>query len=215
MNCSGHQLYSTFCHASPDKSHHSRSAAWELETDNISGDRYSFRERRNASDKVDLMFNYSQCESPGEAGQSAYRVEAHSGRKPADIGSLHPITPTVRSEFDNIAVEIAGALFGRTWPPPGMDNQSWIGGPFRLTFSGSLDANRSDDLLGNSNGTPVWSKRLACAKSIFGDFTNLSNGSNSSSEGSSVCSTAQPMWGYTLLLVRVAMRRQARDQAEL
>lgn len=49
------------------------------------------------------------------------------------------------------------------------EEDSFIGGPISISFVGSLDEGRSDRLLENRNGTPVWRETLGYERLLDGE----------------------------------------------
>jgi hypothetical protein len=79
--------------------------------------------------------------------------------------------PTVSARFDgkSASLEIKGMLSSSS-KKEGANDVVYLGGPITISFLGSIDDSRSDELLSNSlNGTPIWNETLGYSKLLSGE----------------------------------------------
>ncbi|KAK4250178.1 hypothetical protein C7999DRAFT_29427 [Corynascus novoguineensis] len=89
---------------------------------------------------------------------------------PSSAGTLNVASyPTVSGRFDNhtASLEIRGVYDGGYYKDA-RTSKSYIGGPVTISFLGSIDQDRSDELLSSSNDARVWNRTLGYCKTLFG-----------------------------------------------
>ncbi|RDL40267.1 uncharacterized protein BP5553_00246 [Venustampulla echinocandica] len=143
--------------------------SWNLNSTYVSGSSYSFSGYRNDSldPSFSLRFNYSQC-STSILGEYAASVIDPPFKSVTSNLQVTDFT-TVSGRFDNnsASLEIKGTIRAASSRNV-KGNPSYLAGPVTITFLGTLDGNRSDNLLPNKNGTPIWESTLGYSKTMYG-----------------------------------------------
>lgn len=144
---------------------------WNLTSTHVPITLYSFSGYRNGSlndESFLLHFNYSQCTSTSlaEYGASVIDPPFKSTTSNLEITEFTKVS----GQFDNnsASFQIRGiARAGANKNIVGEATQ--LAGPITITFMGTLDGDRSDNLLPNTNGTPIWESTLGYNKSMYGE----------------------------------------------
>lgn len=78
--------------------------------------------------------------------------------------------PRVSARFDDnsASLEIKG-MYGGNTDVNENGVKSYLGGPITISFVGQLDEYRSDQILPNTNGTPIWNQTLGYTKTLTGE----------------------------------------------
>lgn len=144
-------------------------APWKFNTTNSFDSSYSFFGYRNYSASPEhLLLNYTQCESSSLAEYGGLIPEPDPDGGIDFLGINVTTFPTVTGSFDNssASLQIRG-MFRANFLTGQKGRMSYIGGPITISFLGRLDADRSDELMPSTNGTPVWRETLGYEKMLF------------------------------------------------
>jgi hypothetical protein len=156
---------------------------FNLTSTHLGGSSYEFQGYRNYSIRpAGLKFNYSQCSLPGLAEYQGAILEYDPDFEDGSITDLEVRgPPLVMARFDDrtASIQIKGVLSSSAAPSDGTNEMSYLGGPVTVTFNGRIDEFRSDKLLPNSNGTPIWNETLGYVFGVDGEEIGNSAPGNS------------------------------------
>ena len=141
---------------------------WQLESTYGSGTSYSLSGPRNYSQTQPLKSNCSQRMSSAEFRGSILNPVAHrSGGDPLNVTNF----PFVSGQFNNrsASLRVTGKFVGGDRASGDRDTTVHLGGPITISFLGEIDELRSDVLLPNKNGTPLWNRTLGFEKQLYGN----------------------------------------------
>ncbi|KFY91328.1 hypothetical protein V500_04714 [Pseudogymnoascus sp. VKM F-4518 (FW-2643)] len=135
---------------------------WDFNATHISDSSYSFTGKRNngTTSHDNFKFDYRSCNNPSDSTYSGIVLEPGDGE--AKFGKMHEIAPTISGRFDNKSASFAlMGLYQASLP----DEPRWAG-PISISFLGSVDSARSDELLAANQ--PAWNPTLGFSKSDSG-----------------------------------------------
>lgn len=165
---------------------------WNLNATHISDTSYSFTGKRNnaTTSHESFKFNYKSCNDSSDSTYSGIVLEP--GDAKSRFGKMPEIAPTISGRFDNKSASFAlTGLYQASLP----DEPRWAG-PISISFLGSVDSARSDELL--SGKQPAWNPTLGFSKSDSG--ASGDNGSNGASQvGTHIYASVAMVWGISIL----------------
>ncbi|KFY17098.1 hypothetical protein V491_05119 [Pseudogymnoascus sp. VKM F-3775] len=136
-------------------------------------------ERNNGTTRhTSFKFDYKSCNNPSDSTYSGIVLEPGDGD--ASFGKMPEIAPTISGRFDNKSASFAlTGLYQATLP----DEPRW-GGPISISFLGSVDSARSDELL--SSNQPSWNPTLGFSKSTSSSSGGGTSGDDEPNEASQI-----------------------------
>ncbi|OJD16929.1 hypothetical protein AJ78_02966 [Emergomyces pasteurianus Ep9510] len=120
----------------------------------------------SSTEGISLKFNHTSC----SFNQALYAgaILAPEGNK--HLKKLRVQTPQLRGQFDNASASLTIDGFFQVNPPKIRD-EGIIAGTISISFLGSVDASRSDDMLKPVNDTPIWDLSLGFKRDLEGKLS--------------------------------------------
>ncbi|PGH30935.1 hypothetical protein GX50_06292 [[Emmonsia] crescens] len=148
---------------------------WNLTTSLVSDSAYSLAGAFNhdpdfsSTAGISLQFNHTSC----SFNQALYAGAILTPQGRGHLKKLNVQTPQLRGQFDNASASLMIDGFFQVNPPK-VREEGIIAGPISISFLGSVDASRSDDMLKPVNDTPIWDLSLGFKRDLAGELSAAS-----------------------------------------